>query len=129
MEGLYGKEPDSQTKREVNNMYNEKSKKNLKKFSSKNQPKKNGRPKGSLSLTKEIKKVLETIDPASKKPIHELLVTAAIKHAMKGNVGYFKEIVERVDGKVTDKTEHTGKDRKPFKFRVVYENRMKPPEE
>jgi hypothetical protein len=48
---------------------------------------------------------------------------------MKGNVAYFKEIVERVDGKVTDKTEHTGKDRKPLNFRVVYENRMKPPEE
>ena len=36
-------------------MYNEKSKKNLKMFSSKNQPKKRGRPKGSLSLTNEIK--------------------------------------------------------------------------
>jgi hypothetical protein len=29
-------------------MYNEKSKKNLKMFTSKNQPKKKGRPKGSL---------------------------------------------------------------------------------
>ena len=129
MEGLFGKETDSQTNWEVKNMYNEKSKKNLKMFSSKNQPKKKGRPKGSLSLTNGIKKVLVTVDPASKKPIHELLVTAAIRHAMKGNVAYFKEIVERVDGKVTDKTEHTGKDRKPLNFRVVYENRMKPPEE
>jgi len=129
MEGLYGKKTDSQTNWEVNKMYNEKSKKNLKMFSSKNQPKKNGRPKGPLSLTKEIKKVLETVYPASKKPIHEPLVTAAIKHAMKGNAAYFKEIVERVDGKVTDKTEHTGKDSEPVKFRVIYENRRTPPEE
>jgi hypothetical protein len=86
-------------------MYNEKSRKNLKPFSSKRQPKKNGRPKGSLSLTNEIKKVLAGLDPASRKPIVELLAIAATKQAMNGNSVYFREIIERIDGKVPDKIE------------------------
>lgn len=104
-------------------MYNEKSKKNLKMFSSKNQPKKNGRPKGSLSLTNEIKKILAGVDEASKKTILELLAIAAAKQAMKGNSAYFKEIIERLDGKVTDKIELTGKDSGPVEWRITYEDR------
>ena len=104
-------------------MYNEKSKKNLKMFSAKNQPKKNGRPKGSLSLTNEIRKVLEGVDQTTKKTILELLAIAAAKQAIKGNAAYFKEIIERLDGKVTDKTELTTKNSEPVVFTVVYENR------
>jgi hypothetical protein len=103
-------------------MYNEKSKKNLKMFSSKNQPKKKGRPKGSLSLINEIKKVLEGVDETSKKTILELLAIAAAKQAIKGNSAYFKEIIERLDGKVADKIEHAGKDGRPIKLEVTYED-------
>lgn len=103
-------------------MYNEKSKKNLKMFSSKNQPKKNGRPKGSLSLTNEIKKILAGVDEASQKTILELLAIAAAKQAMKGNSAYFREIIERLDGKVTDKIELTGKDGGPVEWRIQYED-------
>lgn len=103
-------------------MYNEKSRKNLKPFSSSNQPKKRGRPKGSLSLTNEIKKVLEGVDDASRKTILELLAIAATKQAMKGNATYFKEIIERLDGKVADKMEHTGKDGGPIEWRITYED-------
>jgi hypothetical protein len=103
-------------------MYNEKSRKNLKKFTSKNQPKKRGRPKGSLSITNEIKKVLEGEDEASKKSILELLAIAATKHAMKGNAAYFKEIIERLEGKVTDKIEYTGKDGGPVELKVIYDD-------
>ena len=103
-------------------MYNEKSKKNLKMFSSKNQPKKKGRPKGSLSLINEIKKVLEGVDESSKKSILELLAIAAAKQAIKGNSAYFKEIIERLDGKVRDKIEHTGRDGRPIKLEVSYED-------
>jgi hypothetical protein len=106
-------------------MYNEKSRKNLKMFTSKNQPKKRGRPKGSLSLTNALKKVLETEDPTTKKPVFELFVTAGIKHAMKGNAAYFKVIIEYIDGKVTDKVEQTGKDSGPVIFHVVYDNPLK----
>lgn len=103
-------------------MYNEKSKKNLKMFSSKSQPKKNGRPKGSLSLTNEIKKVLKGFDETSKKSILELLAIAAAKQAIKGNAAYFKEIIERIDGKVSDKTELTLKNVGPIKLEVTYED-------
>ena len=102
-------------------MYNKKSKKNLKMFSKENQPKKKGRPKGSLSLVNEIKKVLEGVDEASKKSILELMAIAAAKQAMKGNSAYFKEIIERLDGKVTDKTEHIIRDGRPIKLEVTYE--------
>jgi hypothetical protein len=102
-------------------MYNEKSKKNLSMFSKENQPKKKGRPKGSLSLVNEIKKVLEGVDKASKKSILELMAIAAAKQAMKGNSAYFKEIIERLDGKVTDKTEHIIRDGRPIKLEVTYE--------
>lgn len=105
--------------------YNKKSLKNLKKFTSKNQPKKKGRPEGSLSLTNAFKKVLDTEDPTSKKLVTELFATACIKHAMKGNAAYFKEIIERLEGKVTDKIEQTIENSKPAVFRVIYENRPK----
>ena len=103
-------------------MYNEKSKKNLKMFSSKNQPKKRGRPKGSLSLTNEIKKVLEGVDETSRKQIIELVAIAAAKQAIKGNSAYFKEIIERIDGKVIDKTELTLNNGKPIEIKVTYDN-------
>jgi hypothetical protein len=103
-------------------MYNEKSRKNLKKFSSENQPKKKGRPKGSLSLTNEIKKILESVDENSQKPVAELFATAVVKQAMKGNPAYLKEILERVDGKSPDKTENSGKDGGPVTLTIVYED-------
>ena len=95
-------------------MYNENSRKNLKQFSSEYQPERNGRPKGSVSLTSEIRKVLDGVDESSKKTIRELLAIAAAKQAIKGNAAYFKEIIERLDGKVTDKTQHLGPDGEPL---------------
>jgi len=102
--------------------YNKKSLKNLKKFTSKNQPKKKGRPKGSFSLTNALHKVMETEDPTTNKLVSELYVTAGVKHAMKGNAAYFKEIFERLEGKVTDKVEQTGKDSGPITLTVRYED-------
>ncbi|MBN1547257.1 MAG: hypothetical protein JW902_11405 [Syntrophaceae bacterium] len=110
-------------------MYNEKSKKNLRKFSSEYQPKKKGRPKGSLSITNEIKKILEQTDEASKKTVAELLARSATKHAMKGNAAYFKEIVNRIDGKINDKTEPAHEDKGPITFRVIYNEKTNQSEE
>ena len=123
MEGLHRKGAISCKKQEINEiMYNEKSRKNLKPFSSKRQPKRNGRPKSPLSLTNEIRKIIESIDPASKKLIGKLLAIAVTKQAMNGNLAYFREIIERLDGKVADKTEHTGKDGGPITLKVVYDD-------
>jgi hypothetical protein len=100
-------------------MYNEKSRKNLKPFSSKNQPKKKGRPKGSLSIMNEIKKILESVDEKSKKPILELFAKAVTKQAMDGNSPYFKEIIERLDGKIPEKIEQVSENNQPITF--IYE--------
>ncbi|HUN55844.1 MAG TPA: hypothetical protein VMU29_11870 [Smithella sp.] len=109
-------------------MYNEKSKENLKMFSSKNQPKKNGRPEGSLSLTNAIKKILKSVDEKTGKRILDLLATATIKHAMQGKDAYLKVIMERLEGKVPDKTENTGKDGGPVTMRIIYEDQKKDPD-
>ena len=106
-------------------MYNENSKKNLKPFSSKHQPPKRGRPKGSLSVINSIKKVLEGTDEKSQRQIIDLLAIAAVQHAMKGNAAYFKLITEHLDGKVPDKPEHHGTDGKPIRFHVSYVDESK----
>jgi hypothetical protein len=107
-------------------MYNEKSRKNLKKFSKGHQPPRRGRRKGSVSFTNALKKVLEGVDPVTKKTILELLALAATKHAMKGNAAFFREILSRVDGKVPERVEadggKEGKKKEPFTFKVVYED-------
>lgn len=107
-------------------MYNEKSRKNLRKFSSEYQPKKKGRPKRSVSLTNAIRKVLEGVDDTTKKPVAELLAISATKHAMKGNAAYFKEIIDRTDGKVSDKPEITSNNQGPITFKVVYVDKKMP---
>jgi hypothetical protein len=50
------------------------------------------------------------------------MAIAAAKQAMKGNSPYFKEIIERIDGKVTDKTELTVNNGKPIKLEVTYDD-------
>jgi ribosomal protein S17E len=102
-------------------VYNTRSRKNLKLFSSTYQPKKKGRPKGSLSLTNAIKRVLDSVDDKSKKKIIDILAVAATKHAINGNAGYFREVIERVDGKVTNKIKDADKDGRPVKFIISYE--------
>ena len=100
-------------------MFNKKSKKNLKMFTSEYQPQKNGRPKGSVSFTTELKKRLEMVDPKSGEEFIKFLVNAAIQHAIKGNAAYFKEIVERLDGLITDDIECREKEPAKIFFKYV----------
>lgn len=102
-------------------MYNKKSKNNLKPFSSDYQPKNRGRKKGPVSIVAAWKKVLAEIDPASGKQIVELLAISDIQRAMKGDSTISKEMLNRIDGKVPERPEHTGQ-KKPIKFTVVYED-------
>lgn len=55
-----------------------------------------GRPKGSVSITNELKKVLAEDGNAEK------VARAMVLHAAKGNGAAIKHILERVDGKVPD---------------------------
>lgn len=44
-----------------------------------------------------------------KNQLLSLFATSVIKQAMKGNAACLKEVMERIDGKITDKIERTGK--------------------
>lgn len=67
----------------------------------------NGRPKGSLSLTTLLRRALQSKricgEPTpDDRPVAEWLVEAMIRQAIRGNPGYMKEIMDRIDGKVVD---------------------------
>jgi hypothetical protein len=74
-----------------------------------------GRKKGSVSLVyvlkKLLKKEIDIKDPftkaASKAQLREAVALALVTKALKGDVSAIKEIIERVDGKVLQKTEIT----------------------
>jgi high-affinity K+ transport system ATPase subunit B len=92
-------------------MVTENSLKNLKLFEKGN--KGGGRPKGSLSIVRILHKTLakkinmtdKNTKELSKKTIAEGVVLALIQKAMKGDVSAIKEVLERTDGKVTQKTD------------------------
>lgn len=67
----------------------------------------NGRPRKDCSLTSLIKKYLDEVPElqiggkANTKTWRELLVQAWLVGAYKGNATLFKELLERIEGKVT----------------------------
>ena len=83
-----------------------------------------GRPKGS-GITDKLKKILdEPAKEGSDMTTAEVLARAAIKAAAKGDHRFFKEILDRVEGKVKDKVEVDG-DIRVIEQRFVV---AKPPE-
>jgi hypothetical protein len=70
-------------------------------------PNPTGRPKGSRSLTAILRKILEQRvnprDPDDLRTRGELLMDVAVQHAAEGNASFFKELIERMDGKVPDR--------------------------
>jgi hypothetical protein len=88
---------------------------NLKKFSSTYQPKKNGRPKGSLNSKTILNKFL-ALEQQVKNPItgefekmsvYELMSLSIIAKARKGDLQAYKEILDRLEGKAQQKIDHT----------------------
>lgn len=92
---------------------NEKSLANLKRFE-KGHPGMGGRPKGSISIVKVIEKMLsqeiEIKNPFTKqkekKKIVEAIATALFAKGLSGDVSAIKELLDRIDGKVVQKTEN-----------------------
>ena len=72
-----------------------------------------GRPKGIVSITDTLRKVIEkkmeTIDPVTKnkdrKKIKEIIALALVGKALKGDVRAIQEMRDRLEGKVTQKVE------------------------
>jgi len=68
-----------------------------------------GRPKGT-----SIQAIIRRIVSENEGEIAEALVKSAIKNALKGDYRFWKEILDRVDGKVPEALEHTGADGQPL---------------
>lgn len=102
-------------------------------FSSANQPAGRGRPKGSTTLTCILKKLLEKKisyeDPETKKQIKGkigmVIALRLILNACQGENEAIKEIIDRVDGKATQKLVGEGLN-KDNKIVVVYSANCKP---
>ena len=62
-----------------------------------------GRPKGS-SITPRLKRIIEE----NNGEIADALVKSAIKNALKGDFRFWNAIMERVEGKVADRVQHSG---------------------
>ena len=67
-----------------------------------------GRPKGS-GVTDRLKALLDQpVKDGAEMTVAEALAKAAMKAALKGDHRFFKEILDRTEGKVTDKLEVDG---------------------
>ncbi len=73
---------------------------------------KNGRPKGSVSLTTRLKKYLAE-HPEQERELME----AWIKYAKRGSFPHLKEIIERLDGKVKEIMEI----KEDVEYRIVFD--------
>ena len=114
-----------------------KSLENLKKgMAKKGGTSKGGRPKGSISVSDSIARALQDLkegrDPDTgkmcKKAVRDWIGIALTQKAMDGDVAAIREILDRIDGKATQKIEMTGKDGEPLKvehskqLEAAYEN-------
>ena len=84
-------------------------------FSKDRQPEKKGRPKGALNTKTILKKFLnEEMDQMNpftkvleKMTVHELMNLVQIKSALEGDLSAYKEITDRYEGKVENRTDIT----------------------
>lgn len=86
-----------------------------------------GRPKGSTKsdITSAIREALakrvDATDPNSKTKKTMLVEKILEKAIEEGDQQLIKQIWEQLDGKPTQKTEHTGEDGKPIQFTIAGE--------
>jgi hypothetical protein len=78
-----------------------------------------GRPKGE-SLTTKLRRVLDEGDPKHGSKA-EALIAVAVSAARRGDFRFFKEIIDRMDGKVPERI--AGSDGEPLRIEVVYRQR------
>jgi hypothetical protein len=64
-----------------------------------------GKPKGT-ALTDRLRKIVEQ----NEGEVAEALIKAAVKAALKGDFRFWQEIMNRMDGPIVVKNEHTGAD-------------------
>jgi len=85
----------------------------------------NGRPKGSLSITAEIKKKLEEIPEGQKVTYLQLLISRIMKQAIQdGDQQMIKQIWNSVDGLPVAKTILAGDEQEPLVI-ITHEDNAK----
>lgn len=80
-----------------------------------------GRKPGSINITNIIKRKLKEVapgDPKGRKYL-ELVAESLILNTIKGNGTAIKQIMDRVDGVIADKHEHSGPNGGPIKTQDV----------
>jgi hypothetical protein len=78
-----------------------------------------GRPKGE-NLTTKLRRVLDEDDPKYGTK-GDALIAIAVAAAKKADFRFFKEIIDRMDGKVPERL--AGSDGDPLRIEVVYRQR------
>lgn len=85
-----------------------------------------GRPPGSISITDALRRLMECESPkphpitGEKIKIRDEIGLAAMKKAVSGDVSAMNLILDRLEGKVPNKNENTGKDGEPIKVAVEH---------
>lgn len=92
----------------------------------------NGRPKGR-SLTARLRDLLDAVELGGVaipdgKQVADLLAEAIVKNALEGDHRFVATVLDRVEGKVVDKTEVTGKDGVPLGPQRLQVEFIDPPE-
>jgi hypothetical protein len=86
-----------------------------------------GRPKGTRNFSTFINKIMnqkiDVIDKKTGKPIKmtmaEAVVMAQFKQAANGSTRAFNSLIDRAEGKVADKIQHSGVDGAPLAAPVI----------
>lgn len=81
-----------------------------------------GRPPKILSVTSLVKEELEKIDPTTGKNKAQLLAETIVDQSITGNVKAFKELLDRVEGKVPQAIKHQGDSEAPLKFTLKFDS-------
>lgn len=103
-------------------------------FTSENQPEGRGRPKGAISLSTRIQRILEGDEklPAaiqeavtkltgdSKRPV-DAMIMAGILNALKGDKSWAEWLSNNGYGKPRERHEHTGEEGGPIKMTITWE--------
>ena len=103
--------------------------KNLRPFGPGNNANPAGRPTKDVSLTSLLKKYLEEVpaikvgDQVNTKTWRELITQAWLVGAYKGNTTLFIELLNRVEGRMKEGLELSGRNGKAIVFKVIYGNR------
>ena len=78
-----------------------------------------GRPKGSLSINDELRKLLKKKDAKSGKSYLEAMAIKILKEAMEGNERLMIELWQQIDGKARQAVDVGGQEGNPLGITII----------